>query len=308
VRCRAGRVGARDLLRLANVGKSFGEGRTADSLDRSSSEWSGVDSEFDRSKIGGFLSPNIVQDGFSNSTPEPNQRQVVRKASAELRTADVRAAFVKVQMLVSEAGAEYIENSAISGEGDQMQADLTLRVSAARVSAVLNALREIGHVISQPLSGEDVTSQVVDLQAHLNNERRIEAELLELLESRKDAELKDALELRRSIGDVREQIERLQGHQQHLARLVSLATVLVIIRHDGQSKAAPEQPGIGAYFVDVMNSTWENGITGLADSIAWITVTLLGRLIWWTIAAIALWMAWRNFVGMRVSKETTGRE
>ncbi len=249
-------------------------------------------------------SPALNVDGAvsgisAGGAQEPAQRQVVRKASVELRTADVRAAFVKTQMLVSEVGAEYIENSAISGEGEQMQADLTLRVSAGRVSEVLNALREIGTVLSQQFSGEDVTAQVVDLEARLANERRIEQELLHLLETRQDAELKDVLELRTHIGDVREQIERLQAQQNHLSRLVSLATVLVIIRHEGKPPEAPKDQGLAVYFARVMKSAWENGITGLADSIAWIASTLLGGLIWWTIAAAVLWIAWRKFAAIR---------
>lgn len=210
-------------------------------------------------------------------------------------------------MLVSEAGAEYIENSAISGEGEQMQADLTLRVSAARLSEVLNALRDVGTVISQQLSGEDVTAQAVDLEARLSNERRIEQELLQLLEARQDAELKDVLELRNHIGSVREQIERLEAQRQHLSRLVSLATVLVIIRHEGKPPEKPTQEGLGAYFARVMKSAWENGVTGLADSIAWIASTLLGGLIWWTIAAVALWMAWRKFAALRAARQTEPR-
>lgn len=244
----------------------------------------------------------VAWDVYKSAGQEPAQRQVIRKASVELRTADVRAAFVKTQMLVSEAGAEYIENSAISGEGEQMQADLTLRVSAARLSEVLNALRNVGTVISQQLSGEDVTAQVVDLEARLTNERRIEQELLQLLEARKDAELKDVLELRNHIGSVREQIERLQAQQNHLSRLVSLATVLVIIRHEGKPAEKPKDEGLGAYFARVMKSAWENGVTGLADSIAWIASTLLGGLIWWIIAAVALWMAWRKYAAARAGR------
>jgi len=246
----------------------------------------------------------VVSDIGMSAGQEPAQRQVIRKASVELRTADVRSAFVKTQMLVSEAGAEYIENSAISGEGEQMQADLTLRVSAARLSEVLNALREIGTVLSQQLSGEDVTAQAVDLEARLSNERRVEQELLQLLEERQDAELKDVLELRNHIGSVREQIERLQAQQSHLSRLVSLATVLVIIRHEGKPPEKPKDEGLGAYFARVMKSAWENGVTGLADSIAWIASTLLGGLIWWTIAATALWMAWRKFATLRAAAKT----
>ncbi|MCL4196959.1 MAG: hypothetical protein KJZ69_05655 [Phycisphaerales bacterium] len=53
-----------------------------------------------------------------------------------------------------------------------------------------------------------------------------------------------------------------------------------------------------------MKSAWENGVTGLADSIAWIASTLLGGLIWWTIAATALWMAWRKFATLRAAAKT----
>lgn len=257
-------------------------------------EGAGTMEGFYAGQVGGTVSGVDMSAG-----QEPAQRQVVRKASVELRTADVRAAFVKAQMLVSEAGAEYIETSAISGEGEQMQADLTLRVSAARISEVLNALRDVGTVISQQLSGEDVTAQAVDLEARLNNERRIEQELLQLLEARQDAELKDVLELRNHIGSVREQIERLQAQQNHLSRLVSLATVLVIIRHEGKPPEKPKDEGLGAYFGRVMKAAWENGVTGLADSIAWIAATLLGGLIWWIISAAALWMAWRKFAALR---------
>ncbi len=288
-------------------------GRTFDKSVRDRSE--GFEGAGGKGMIGleGGLTPFQSEWGGVASGKPPTQgessapRQVVRKAAVELHTRDVRAAFVKVQMLVSEAGGEYIEQSAISGQDEQMQADLTLRISASRVSEVLNALRDIGEVISQQLSGEDVTAQAVDIEARLSNERRVEAELLDLLESRKDAELKDVLELRRNIGQVREQIERLVAQQQHLSHLVSLATVLVIIRHEGQPEPKPEHTGIGAYFARVMGAAWESGITGLADSVAWIASTLLGGLIWWSIAGIALWAAWRKYRTLRARPQSEPR-
>lgn len=260
-----------------------------------------------RKNVDGWIAEKATKNIETPIGDEAEPRQVVRKAAVELHTRDVRAAFVKVQMLVSEAGGEYIEQSAISGQDEQMQADLTLRISASRMSEILNALRDIGEVISQQLSGEDVTAQAVDIEARLSNERRVEAELLGLLESRKDADLKDVLELRRNIGQVREQIERLVAQQQHLSHLVSLATVLVIIRHEGQPEPEPEHTGIGAYFARVMGNAWESGITGLADSVAWIASTLLGGLIWWSIAGAALWAAWRKFQTLRARPQSEPR-
>jgi hypothetical protein len=84
-------------------------------------------------------------------TLEPD-RHVVRKATIELETDDVRALFLKAAQLVSEAGGEYVESSALTGSGRNAQANLTIRVRADRLSEVLNALRQLGTVESEQSS------------------------------------------------------------------------------------------------------------------------------------------------------------
>ena len=147
-------------------------------------------------------------DGFgmtalaTEGTPAPQEtadRHVIRKVTMELTSTDVAATFLKARQLVSEAGGEYIEQSSLAGEGDSTRASLTLRVSASRLSDVLNELRKLGVVVSEEARGEDVTNQVVDLDARLRNERRVEQELLELLESRDDSPLEEILKLRAEI-------------------------------------------------------------------------------------------------------------
>jgi hypothetical protein len=100
----------------------------------------------------------------------PEERHVVRKATIELVTDDVAAVFVKCTQLLSEAHGEFIESSSLSGSGIDAKANLTLRVAASRLSAVLNDLRGMGTVRSEDSRGEDVTSQVVDIEARLRNE------------------------------------------------------------------------------------------------------------------------------------------
>src|SRR5262249_9818313 len=121
------------------------------------------------------------------SSDEP--RQVVRKSTLELESADIQATFAKVAHSLSEARGEYIENSSLTGQGDSARATITLRIAADRLSAALNDLRQLGKVLSDATTGEDVTSQAVDLDARIRNEERVEAELLQLLEKRADAPL-----------------------------------------------------------------------------------------------------------------------
>ncbi len=221
------------------------------------------------------------------TTLPPADRQVIRKATIELLTDDVRATFLKATQLLSEARSEYLEASSLTGAGDEMQASLTLRVTADRLSEVLNQLRQLGEVRSEDSRGEDVTSQVVDLDARLRNERRIETELLELLDKRDDAPLREILELRNHINRVRQSIERLTAQQHRLSRLVSLASILVIIRAEDAPEPEPE-PALGKYFSDRVGTSWTSGLRFLSDTIANLLRVLVGGVIWWVLLTVAI--------------------
>jgi hypothetical protein len=222
------------------------------------------------------------------------ERHVVRKATIELVTDDVAALLVRCTQLLSEAHGEFIESSSLSGSGIEARANLTLRVATGRLGQVLNDLRQLGRVRSEESRGEDVTSQVVDIEARLSNERRIEAELLELLEKRDDAPLKDVLELRRHISAVRESVEQLVAQQQRMARLTELASVLVITRPEAAPREEPKT-GLGAYFSDRIGASWTGGIRYLSDSVAGGVQLVVGGLLWWLIL-VAVVMTARHFV------------
>lgn len=215
-------------------------------------------------------------------------RQVIRKANIELKTHDVRTAFLKAAQLLSEARGEYIEQSSLTGQDEHMQGSLTLRVAAEHLSELLNQLRGLATVVSETSGGEDVTNQVIDLEARIRNEQRVETELLGLMESRKDAPLKDILELSESIGRVRENIERMTAQRERLGRLVSLATVLVIINTDSQPAPAPPNDGLGAYFVKQIKSAWQTSMELLTDSVAFIIRLFVGGAFFWLLAVLVL--------------------
>lgn len=214
-------------------------------------------------------------------------RSVIQKATIDLQTPDVRAAFAKASYLVSAAGGEFVENSALTGEGKTAQANLTLRVSASRLSEVLNQLRELGKVTSEQTTGEDVTSQVVDLEARLRNEQRIEKELLELLDKRADAPLKDILELRSSLSAVRQTIEQYIAQRDRLNHFVSLASILVVIRAEPETIKPEPSQSLTTYFVNGISETWHDGLRSLADSVSWLLSLLIrGTLFWLLLVAI----------------------
>jgi hypothetical protein len=219
-------------------------------------------------------------------------RFVARKATMELATTDVRTAFHKAMHIIQEAGGEYVQDSSLSGDEKSLYGQMTLRVAANRLSDVLNALRQLGTVRSEQTEGQDVTAQVVDLDARLRNERRIETELLELLEKRHDSPLKDILDLRDKLHDVRREIEQLTAPKEQLSRLVSLASVLVMIR-DSRSETTPPPQGIALYFKESCSTAWNRGLTFLADTVGFIVGVAVGGAIWWVLVLAIIWIVWR---------------
>jgi len=231
-------------------------------------------------------------------------RLVISKATIEIETPDVYGLFQKMRMLLNEARGEYIEESSISGDPkEHPRAELRLRVASDRLSDVLNELRTLGHVISEKVTGDDVTNQIVDVDARLRNARRIETELLELMDKRKDSPLNEIIALRREINNVRSEIERLDAQQSNLNHLVSLATVLVILRTEGENPDVDPDQSIGAYFIKVLKKAWKNALLTIADSTAWALQFIVGGLIWWIIATAVVFTT--IFLFRRTKSETS---
>jgi hypothetical protein len=219
-------------------------------------------------------------------------RHIIRQVSMELRVEDVRSAFAKAQLIPSRARGEYVQASSLRGDDEHGGGELTLRIAVERLDEALNELRTLGEVRSEQATGDDVTSQVVDLEARLRNERRIESELLELLDRRTDSALKDVMTVRQSLDEVRQRIERLVGQREQMGRSVALATVLVIIRAAGQDEIKPAG-AIMDYFRDTVVGAWNRGVVFLADSVGFLVAVVVGGLVWWVMlaaaAAVVIW-------------------
>lgn len=224
----------------------------------------------------------------STQTSQDSPRSVIRKATLELAVPDARDTFAKCQHLLRLDLGEFVEGSTLTGQGNDARAQLTLRVAASRMDEVLNSLRTLGKIDSENATGDDVSAQVVDLDARLRNERQVEAEVLKLLESRKDAQLKDILELRDKLSSIRATIEQLQGRRDTLGRQISLASILVLIRPDTSEKPVPKPSSLFDGFSSEMSSAWTSGVSALTQTIAFLIRIAVGGLVWWLLLIAAI--------------------
>ncbi|MAY75653.1 MAG: hypothetical protein CMJ31_13240 [Phycisphaerae bacterium] len=221
-------------------------------------------------------------------------RSVVRTATLRLETDDVRDVFVRAQSLINPAYNEYIAASEFKDDEAGLRADLTLCVAATRLDGVLNELREMAHVVDENIDADDVTAQVVDTDARLHNERRLEEELLQLLAEREDADLDDVLRVRKELAAVRERVERLTAQRDKLANLIRLSTVVLVIREPAEEAAPPKVPSVWSTVSDRLTDAWTDGLHALLDTITFLIRVAVGGLIWLALLATAITLTYRH--------------
>lgn len=260
---------------------------------RSVAEWAAGSPGADGMPVASGMSRGDGAGSAPVARPLPSTRQVIRKATIEVKCEDVRAAYLRTQQLVNTGTGEFVEHAQLRHAGTRMQAELTLRVRADRLHEVLTSTRALGDVVDESTQGEDVTGQAVDLQARIRNEQRVELELLDLLEKRSDSPLAEVLDLRAALDEVRLRIEQLTAQRDELNELVALATVLVIIRPT-ESVDQADAGTLSTALWQALADGWYAGASLLVATLGRLVQVLVGGLIWWLLIAVLAGVLWRR--------------
>jgi hypothetical protein len=174
----------------------------------------------------------------------PRLERVVRRGEIRLRVSgDVPAATDRVAALATTLGG-FVADSATSSSGRRATAELTLRVPAARFDEARRRLAALGRVEGSSLSGEDVSGQLVDLDARLRTLRTEEGALDALLGKARD--IPQILQVRDRLTAVRTEIEQLAGQQAVLQDQAALSTIHVSLHRAGARPATTRhRDGLG---------------------------------------------------------------
>ncbi len=234
-------------------------------------------------------------------------RQVIANANLSLIVADAEAALAGVQEVLSDLGGYMADMDLSKGgydESEVMHGSLTLRVPSDSLEEALARDVNFLHVNRQ-----DVTDQYSDLDARLRNLRATETELLALLtevRERPNAKVEDILAVHRSLTQIREEIELLQGRKNLLDNQIDYSTIWVELIPDSVFRPIVEEPwsasGPARGALRALVSTLQGLLTALIWAVLYLTPLLLVFLI--PLAAL-IWLV-RLWVGRRRKGEESG--
>jgi hypothetical protein len=178
---------------------------------------------------------------------------VIRTAELEVRVDDVRAAADEAARVARTAGGG-VEAEQRSGSGEDGSATVQLRVPPKAFDDTIRALSALGDERGRRLSSEDVTDQVVDLEARLATQRA-SVERVRALLGEADA-LGEVVQIESELTRRTADLEALQARLESLTARVDLSTI--VLRLDGTGRPAV---GEALGFGDGLRGGWDALVT-----------------------------------------------
>jgi hypothetical protein len=169
--------------------------------------------------------PEAPGGGQNGQLALKDETKIVRTGSLQLQVDALAPALTRARDSIRAVGG-YIGASRESNDGDKSVAQVTYRIPADRWDDALQALRGIAtKVLAEQTDALEVTGQLVDLGARIDNLRASETALQAILE--KATKISDVLEVQARLTDVRGQIEQLTAQKAHLEDQAGYGTLTV---------------------------------------------------------------------------------
>lgn len=199
----------------------------------------------------------------------------------------VRAADEAIAMTIGLGGVVAGDSRTI--DGDFSQAMLILRVPADDFTSTLDRLGRLGTEESRQVKADDVTDQLVDLDARIATQEASVNRVRDLLARAQT--IAEIVTLESELTRRQAELDSLKQRRAATAGLVALSTITVVL-HGPDAVIAPEEPETG--FLAGLKAGWKGFLASVT-----IVLTVAGWLLPWAIAfgapiLIVLWILRRR--------------
>jgi hypothetical protein len=203
-------------------------------------------------------------DWFTPAAVDPGSRLIIRNGQASIEVDSLPASMAQLRRIVQRVGGFVADASIQSGQNQVPSATLQVKVPSARFDELTEGLEPLGRLQFVNVGAQDVSEEYVDLTARVDNARRLEDRLVELLRTR-TGKLQDVLQVERELARIREEIERMEGRLRFLKASAQLSTLSIHLFQPPPLVAS--HPGYSV-IAEAFKTAWRNFVGLLAGAIA----------------------------------------
>ncbi|WP_394354611.1 DUF4349 domain-containing protein [Halobellus salinus] len=167
-------------------------------------------------------------DSGDSGSDAGGDRAIIRTGAVAVEVRDFESARSSLTATVEGYGGYVSDSREDRREIDNetwTRGEVVVRVPSEEFDALVDDARALGAVQSVETNSRDVTDQLVDIEARLENLRAERDRLRTLYERANTTE--DVLAVQRELSDVQQEIERLDARQQSLEDRVAYSTLTV---------------------------------------------------------------------------------
>jgi len=278
------------LLALAGCGISADDGGS-DGRDAAGEEQAGAPPGEDQPPADGEPPPGGGEPGGVAGGAVVDTRSIVYTGEIMVRVPDVdRAARTATELAGRLGGFVAGDQRSTADEPQFAEATLVLRVPADEFTGAVDELARLGDEEFRAIRTEDVTEEVVDLDARIATAQASVDRTRTLLEQANSID--DIVKVEAELSEREATLASLQARQRRLADLTALSTITATLLAEAAPARAEERTG----FVAGLAAGWR-GLTGTAT----VLLTGLGVLLPWLVtlaipATAGIWWARRRRV------------
>jgi hypothetical protein len=163
------------------------------------------------------------------------ERMVIYNADMRISVEDPEITMQKIIDIAEQSGGFVVSSNLYktnTDRGSLPTASIMVRVPAGRLNSIMDSIKDLTpnpreDIISENISGQDVTAEFTDLESRLRNLEAAEKALAELMEEAKDPQ--DVLDIFGELTYYRGEIEIVKGRMRYLEESAALSALSVDI-------------------------------------------------------------------------------
>ena len=214
-------------------------------------------------------------------TPQTGAQIKRAELTVQLTSAQFRTGVAQATQLPGSLGG-FVQSSQVGGgnpiddkRNEPRFAVVVMRVPSTRFDDVRGRLGGLGKLLTENISGEEVSAQLVDMQARMTSLLLQEEAYKKLFNAA--TKIQDIITVQERLTEVRTQIEQISAQKANLGNQVAMSTITVNLQEKINADVAltklKAEKAKG--FSDEVSQSWKNGTKALGNVLTALVVVFV---------------------------------